>query len=870
MRLAESFSRSFSSLARSRHAVLRIACLALFPFVVAVAVAWSLSAAFGGQSRIPVAVVNLDTGYTTESGSKISAGQDVVDSLEDGEDLAWDFVDEETADAGLDDGTYALVLKIPADYSQDVASVNTSAPAKATIDIVSSGAENILATRVGSATLKQVQERIRRDLGENYLLSVLSTVHGQASTLTLTADGAVMLDEGYDALSEGADALGSGLSQVASAADALGEGTEQIAAGAGALGDGAEQVSQGLDTVSEQLVSPLASGAQALATGLDAIGGAARGMGSSLAQIGSALTQLGQGISADSADAAALAVLAPQLSQSAGSLSVSLAALLSASARVDSAAETMLAGVDAAQTKATEVADSASALAQVLDNDAAVGSDGADGIKQQLADIDKQIDTATDEVAAVADALGDVDQGAADKLPELKEQLDAAVSKLRGLKERREQLAQRLGEAATSAQELSSSAGDVVTGLGSAADARTELADAKTAYEAANQQVSADAQQVVTLTGQVVQPTMSALVSLLTVQRALLGSGQIGDAGYTPGLADTVSQLGVGVSAMGDQLVSSGAVGSGAAGLAVGTEALIEALSPMASAVSGIGSGATALQTALSAVGSGAFGLGQGISSMASATSGISSGVSQLKSASQQVEEVMSSAGETLSGVSSESSTRAKVASNPLSFTSSSVHAQRSVLASIAAPAVAAALWCAALAASVLLPALDMRRVARGHSVSAVLCSWLPVVLVVLLQAAVLAFAACALGVSGEAALGAFAVMIPAALCAAAIHQLLRICLGRLSVPASLVLLVLQLVSAGAFLPGSLAQGALMPLSCLPVPQLATVLRRVFVSLAPASSYFMACGVLVVVALFASCLAAAHRRTVRPERLATV
>ena len=865
MRFPSLFSHSFASLTRSRHAALRVTCLIAVPFLVALVTAWSLAATFDSQDRIPVAVVNLDAGYTTDSGVKVSAGQDVVDSLEDGEDLLWDFVDEDTAASGLEAGTYALVVKIPADYSRDVSSLSTGTPVKATIDIVSSGAENILATRAGSAALKQVQERIRRDLGENYLLSVLSSVHGQASTLTLTADGAVMLDEGYDALSEGADALGSGLDQVASAADALGEGTDQIAAGAGALGDGAQQVAQGLDTVNDHLVAPLATGAQALAAGLDTAGSTAQAMGASLVEIGSALTQLGQSVSVGNEDVAALAVLAPQLSRSAGSLSVSLEDTRTASSQLDDAAGRVLSAVDGAKDEVSALSVDASELACVLDNEAAEGSGEADGIKQQLAQIDAQIDAATAKVAQVADEMADGD--AADRLSELKSQLDAAVTELTSLKDQREQVSQRLGEAAVSARELETSAGNVSSDLASAESARSELSGARTSYESASLQASSDAQQVSALTAQAMQPATSALVSLLTVQRALLGSGQPGDDTYAPGLGETVSQLGSGVSAIGVQLGSSGSIGVGAGGLATGTAALSSALSPMASAVSGIGSGASALRTALSATGAGASALGQGISSMASASSGISSGISQLKSASAQVGDVMSSAGETLSGISSESSARAKVAASPISFSSSSVHAQRSTVTSLAAPAVAAALWCAALAASLFLPAVDMRRVVRGRCVSAVLGSWLPSALVVLIQAGVLALACRALGVNGEGAFRAFAVMVPAALAIASIHQFLRICLDRLSGPVSVALLALQLVSAGAFLPGSLAQDALGPLSCLPVPQLSGALRRAFAALAPSSTYFVACGVVVVAALILSCFAAARKRTVRPERL---
>ena len=191
--------------------VLVLALPAVFALVFTAATAPALD----GQARIPVAVVNLDEGIDGARGSTVNSGAELVDDLMDSSELAWDAVDEDTALAGLADGTYALVLEIPADYSERVASVDGSDPTRAQIRIISTGSENVLATRAGSAALKQVQSRLRANLGEQYMLRVLNSVNGQASTLSLTADGTVMLDSAYDALEQGAGAIAEGLEQTA-------------------------------------------------------------------------------------------------------------------------------------------------------------------------------------------------------------------------------------------------------------------------------------------------------------------------------------------------------------------------------------------------------------------------------------------------------------------------------------------------------------------------------------------------------------------------------------------------------------------------------------------------------------------------------
>ena len=200
-------------LGRGRTSILVAAVLV--PALTAAVLVPALVPALDASSRIPVAVVNLDEGAVDADGRNVQAGSDLVDSLLDSDELAWSEVGASEAEQGLANGTYALILEVPADYSEKVSSLTGSNPEQAQLRIISDGAQNVLATKEGSAVLRQVQARLRSDLGENYLLNVLNNVRSQASTLTLTADGAVMLDSAYDALEQGTSAMAEGLEQTA-------------------------------------------------------------------------------------------------------------------------------------------------------------------------------------------------------------------------------------------------------------------------------------------------------------------------------------------------------------------------------------------------------------------------------------------------------------------------------------------------------------------------------------------------------------------------------------------------------------------------------------------------------------------------------
>ena len=90
--------------------------------------------------------------------------------------------------------------------------------------------------------------------GEDYLVGVLNDVNGSASSLTLAADGSVMLDSGYEALEQGASGVADGLDQMASGTSALVDGTAQIADGVVAAGTGAQALADGMNTTTTELV----------------------------------------------------------------------------------------------------------------------------------------------------------------------------------------------------------------------------------------------------------------------------------------------------------------------------------------------------------------------------------------------------------------------------------------------------------------------------------------------------------------------------------------------------------------------------------------------------------------------------------------
>ena len=71
---------------------------------------------YGELDKLPVAVVNLDQPVEYE-GKTLTVGNDLVDKLKEDMSLNFTFTDYDTAEKGLEDGKYYMVVTIPENFS---------------------------------------------------------------------------------------------------------------------------------------------------------------------------------------------------------------------------------------------------------------------------------------------------------------------------------------------------------------------------------------------------------------------------------------------------------------------------------------------------------------------------------------------------------------------------------------------------------------------------------------------------------------------------------------------------------------------------------------------------------------------------------
>ena len=148
---------------------------------------------YANTAGIRVAVSNNDRGVQSDIAGNLDAGGQVVEELRNNHDLTWEFVSEDEAREGVESGTYYAAIVIPADFSEDLASVFTGDFEQPTIAYYVNEKKNAVAPKVTDTGAATIEEQIN----STFVSTVSKTVIEMAQNA-----GSSMLD-GSDEASEG-------------------------------------------------------------------------------------------------------------------------------------------------------------------------------------------------------------------------------------------------------------------------------------------------------------------------------------------------------------------------------------------------------------------------------------------------------------------------------------------------------------------------------------------------------------------------------------------------------------------------------------------------------------------------------------------
>lgn len=215
----------------SRGTMPRLALITIIvlPLLYGAMYLWAFWNPFAAIDRIPVALVNEDTGAVV-SGHQLRAGDEVTRGLVDSGQLDLKQVSESEAAAGVSDGTYYFSITLPADFSAAVVSPTGPHPQKAQIQFRFNDANNYLASVMGQNAAREVLNEVSAKVGQQVIGTALTQVTDEVKK---AADGAGQLSDGSKTL-----------------ADNLGTARD----GSAALADGSRRLSTGIQQATDPLL----------------------------------------------------------------------------------------------------------------------------------------------------------------------------------------------------------------------------------------------------------------------------------------------------------------------------------------------------------------------------------------------------------------------------------------------------------------------------------------------------------------------------------------------------------------------------------------------------------------------------------------
>jgi len=237
--------------------------------------------AYGNVNGIVGALVVEDEGAEDSEGKQVNTGADVKKNLLDAGTFDWRQVQTRAeAVEGVENGTYDFAMVIPKDFSRNLQSAGSFKPdadgKTGTIDARSAGIEVItndannyvltnIVTKAGTAVRDSVAEKVGNSTA-NSLLASFTTIHskmGEAAdgaskvnngTVKL-ADAITQLKDGTATVNDGAVKLKDGTSSLADGQSQLLDGQKQLAEGAAKLADGASSLKDGSSTLASAAAS---------------------------------------------------------------------------------------------------------------------------------------------------------------------------------------------------------------------------------------------------------------------------------------------------------------------------------------------------------------------------------------------------------------------------------------------------------------------------------------------------------------------------------------------------------------------------------------------------------------------------------------
>lgn len=791
--------------------------VSLVPLVYAALLTWSNVDPINRLHQVPAAVVNLDKGNTDPD---LDLGDELTDELLDStsnNNLDWTEMSESRANKALQDGEVYAVLRIPENFSTNVASVGNDDPstaARAELSITTNDAKNMISGNLAQSILTKVTGTLNEKVSDEYLHNIYAGFNDMHDSLSDAKDGAGQIADGSSDAKDGADKLADG---TANAKD----GSGQLVVGLGDLKDGTVTLANGASTLAngttqlKDATGRAAVGAGDLANGVGRLDSAAGQLSDGASQVNNGAIRLRDGLTDAQGGSAKLAEGLNELNSKTSILPGAVAELKKGSAALADGSELIAERMEDLSDRGPEIVDD---LHKVKDKTRGAHDEAVELKKLTVEDVEGTED--------YAESLADIQAHWDEMSPEQQKQT------IDGLKDGADQIAERsrkinagvsdldlkiIVPLDAAAHALDDKVNELPALFDHAAAKSREVADKFKRLDDGVRELDAKSTQLVDGINQLATGANSLNSGLGQLSD---GAGELSNG--TGRLADGTSQLkdGTGTAYAGASTLADGAsqldaasgkLNDGAQRLASGTSDLTDGAGKLQDGavkldggIAKLNDGAVRLQDGAIKLNDGAVKLNGGLGDLNDGAHKLGGGLGELKDGANELHDGLADGVEQVPNYSSsEEDHLASVASQQVDLSKHRLHEVESYGYGLGPYFMTLSLWIGALAFFLVFPALSGRRVGSNMPAAMVaLASYLPSAFVSVLQSVLMVSTVHFLvGIDMERLGQAFLISFIASLTFMALNQALVACFGPVGRFMSLIFTVLQLASAGATYP---------------------------------------------------------------------
>ncbi|SKA12426.1 putative membrane protein [Pilibacter termitis] len=468
------FQKEWRKFKENRMFRLTFVAVAFIPLMYAAVFLKSLWNPYGELQNLPVGVVNLDKAVM-KNGEKMSVGADFVKELKSSQTLDFHFVDEKTAKKQLADGKYYMVVTIPEDFSKNAASLDDKEPKRMRLDYATSAGYNFIAMKMSESAVMKMQSQLNEKITKVYSKSIFASLEKAGVDIQEAGAGAEKITENLGLAKNGAESLHGGLAQVESGAGELSNGANKAYDGANKLATGALTAKNGVQQYTEGVLA-LSNGAGELNQAGKQVANGANELSTGVTQAKNGATSLSQGAEQLNDKSQELTTGASSLSSGAGVLLQGATQVAEGSEQLSNGVESLSTGLMQAQTGATSLSQGATqlsegvhqaveqqkALAVELTNIAAMATQAGDEkTSQALTALLQQMQANAPQAQALVDGADQVSAGAST----LSDSLSTACAGASAIAENAKKLSTGAGDVKTGAEQLSNGLSSYQTGV---------------------------------------------------------------------------------------------------------------------------------------------------------------------------------------------------------------------------------------------------------------------------------------------------------------------------------------------------------------------------------------------------------------------